>query len=103
MEAINLGGLRGPAAANATTLVVARPPLAMDFNDFLTIAEHIDDFIKEEGLRGVVQVWRTGAGEDGGGSGGSEVQTTVASILAFDDTSILFHSLFPAIDIIVAQ
>lgn len=55
-QATVLGGLKGEAAANATTLVVARPPLAEDFGEFLEVVEAVDDFIDDSGLRGTVQV-----------------------------------------------
>lgn len=51
-----LAALRGEAAANATTLVVARPPLAQDFEDFLDVVDAVDDFLDDAGLRGTVQV-----------------------------------------------
>lgn len=56
MQAVMLGALEGEAALNATTLVVARPPLALKFGDFLAAAEAVDDFIDDAGLRGIVQV-----------------------------------------------
>ena len=56
MQAEALGSLEGQAARNATTLVVARPPLAADFEEFLAVAEAVNDFIDDSGLRGTVQV-----------------------------------------------
>ena len=56
VQAEELGALEGRAAGNATTLVVARPPLAAEFGEFLAVAEAVDDFIDDSGLRGVVQV-----------------------------------------------
>ncbi|CAN0470104.1 unnamed protein product, partial [Laminaria digitata] len=55
-QAEALGALEGRAAGNATTLVVARPPLAADFDEFLSVAEAVDDFIDDSGLRGTVQL-----------------------------------------------
>ena len=55
-EATKLGRLEGEAAVNATTLVVARPPLAEEFEEFLGVVEAVDDFIDDSGLRGTVQV-----------------------------------------------
>lgn len=59
-EAVALSSLRGDAAANATTLVVARPPLAQDFEEFLSMAGAVDEFIDESGFRGKVQVRKDG-------------------------------------------
>lgn len=59
-QATALGGLVGEAAVNATTLVVARPPVAEDFEEFLGVVEAVDDFLDDSGLRGTVQV-RIGA------------------------------------------
>ena len=58
VQAESLGALEGRAARNATTLVVARPPLAAEFGEFLAVAEAVDDFIDDSGLRGTVQVRR---------------------------------------------
>ncbi|CAM9576433.1 unnamed protein product [Ectocarpus sp. 12 AP-2014] len=55
-EAVALGALGGEAASNATTLVVARPPLAQGFDEFLSVAGAVDEFIDESGLRGKVQL-----------------------------------------------
>eukprot|EP00903_Cladosiphon_okamuranus_P017308 g15947.t1 len=55
-EAAKLGGLEGEAAVNATTLVVARPPLVEDFDEFLRVMEAVDDFLDGSGLRGAVQL-----------------------------------------------
>ncbi|CAM9428709.1 unnamed protein product [Ectocarpus sp. 13 AM-2016] len=55
-EAVTLNALGGEAAANATTLVVARPPLAQGFQEFLSVAGAVDEFIDESGLRGKVQL-----------------------------------------------
>ncbi|CAM9161395.1 unnamed protein product [Ectocarpus fasciculatus] len=55
-EAVALSALGGEAAANATTLVVARPPLARDFEEFLTVAGAVDELIDESDLRGKVQL-----------------------------------------------
>lgn len=55
-QATALGGLEGDAAVNATTLVVARPPVAEDFEEFLGVVEAVDDFLDDSGLRGTVQV-----------------------------------------------
>lgn len=55
-QAMALGGLEGEAAVNATTLVVARPPVAEDFEEFLGAVEAVDDFLDDSGLRGTVQV-----------------------------------------------
>ncbi|CBN74358.1 conserved unknown protein [Ectocarpus siliculosus] len=55
-EAVALSALGGEAAANATTLVVARPPLAQGFEEFLSVAGAVDEFIDESGLRGKVQL-----------------------------------------------
>lgn len=41
---------------NATTLIAVRPPLASNFEEFLAVAEAVDDFIDAVGLRGTVQV-----------------------------------------------
>lgn len=57
-EAMTLGGLEGEAAVNATTLVVARPPAAEDFEEFLEVVGAVDDFLENSGLRGTVQVGR---------------------------------------------
>ena len=43
-------------ATTTTTLVVVRPPLATEFSEFLAVAEAIDEFIDDAGLRGTVQV-----------------------------------------------
>ncbi|CAM9393112.1 unnamed protein product [Scytosiphon promiscuus] len=51
-----LAALRGEAAANATTLVVARPPLAQDFDEFLEVVDAVDEFLDDAGLRGTVQL-----------------------------------------------
>lgn len=57
-QALALGALQGAAAVNATTLVVARPPLLMDdFSGFLEVVQAVDNFIDEAGLRGIVQVF----------------------------------------------
>ncbi|CAM9429214.1 unnamed protein product [Discosporangium mesarthrocarpum] len=56
LEAHSLSALRGEAVRNATTLVIARPPLVQDFRDFLDAAEIVDEMIDEEGLRGSVQL-----------------------------------------------
>lgn len=70
-EAAALANLQGPAAANATTLVIARPPLALAFDDFLAVAEAVNEFLDSQGLRGTVQVsvciW------EGGGRGRTHV------------------------------
>lgn len=55
-QATVLGSLEGEAAVNATTLVVARPPVAEDFDEFLGAVEAVDDFLDDSGLRGTVQV-----------------------------------------------
>ncbi|CAM9101832.1 unnamed protein product [Choristocarpus tenellus] len=55
-EASSLATLTGEAAGNATTLVVARPPLLEDFNAYLNAAGLLDDLIDQEGLRGIVQL-----------------------------------------------
>eukprot|EP00752_Nemacystus_decipiens_P015563 g13886.t1 len=55
-QATVLGGLEGDAAVNATTLVVARPPVAEDFEEFLGAAAAVDDFLDDSGLRGTVQL-----------------------------------------------
>lgn len=60
-EAVKLGGLEGEAAVNATTLVVARPPLTEEFGEFLGVVEAVNDFLDVSGLRGVVQVRKGGA------------------------------------------
>lgn len=57
-QAEALAALRGDAAANATTLIVARPPLAEEFDDFLEVVDAVDDFLDDSGLRGTVQVRR---------------------------------------------
>ncbi len=62
LEATALGELRGEAAANATTLLVARPPVAEDFGEFLEVVETVETFLDDAGLRGAVQA----RGEDGG-------------------------------------
>lgn len=55
-QATALGKLTGEAAVNATTLVVARPPVAENFEEFLEVVGAVDNFIDDSGLRGTVQV-----------------------------------------------
>lgn len=54
-EATALGELGGEAAANATTLLVARPPVAEDFGEFLDVVGAVEKFLDDAGLRGTVQ------------------------------------------------
>ncbi|CAM9508161.1 unnamed protein product, partial [Hapterophycus canaliculatus] len=45
---------------NATTLVVARPPVAEDFDEFLEVVDAVDDFLDRAGLRGTLATFHPG-------------------------------------------
>lgn len=57
-EAKRLAELRGPEAVNATTLLVTRPPLMQDSQDFLDMVDAVNDAVDQDKLLGTVQVGR---------------------------------------------